>query len=99
MELRAMLKRPSVPTVTIPKRQNNLLDRRRRAADRVIAAMRDESLALRCSYQTSGAHWWLDDGRPVRREIAELVTVNADIVSDGDGLFRNMRGQTFRAVK
>jgi hypothetical protein len=34
----------------------------------------------------------------VQPEIAKLVTVNADIVSVDDGLFRNMPGQTYRFV-
>jgi hypothetical protein len=90
---------PSISTVTTLQRQNNRIDRRRRAADRVIAAMHNEDLTLHCSYEPAGAHWWLGDGRPVQREIAELVAINADIVSAGDGLFRNMPDQTFRIVK
>jgi hypothetical protein len=93
-----MLKPSGIPTVTTLQRQNNLLDRRRRAADRVIAAMRDENLSLHCSHEKSGTHWWLGDGRPVQREIAEMVTVNADITSVGDGLFRNLPGQTYRFI-
>src|SRR5262249_623537 len=88
----------SIPTVTTLQRQNNWVDRRRRAADRVIVAMRDENLTLHCSYEPAGAHWWLGDGRPVQREIAELVTVNADITSVGDGLFSNMPSQTYRFI-
>jgi hypothetical protein len=41
---------------------------------------------------------WLGDGRPVQREIAKLVTINADISSVGDGLFRNVPGQTYRFI-
>jgi|SRR5215471_11662183 hypothetical protein len=93
-----MLKHSSIPTVTTLQHQNNLIDRRRRAADRVIVAMRDENLALHCNHEKSGTHWWLSDGRPVQPEIAKLVTVNADIVSVDDGLFRNMPGQTYRFV-
>jgi hypothetical protein len=88
----------SIPTVTILQRLNNRIDRRSRAADRVIAAMRVENLLLHCNFAPSGTHWWLSDGRPVQREIAELVTAAADIVSDGDGLFRNIPGQTYRFV-
>jgi hypothetical protein len=95
-ELHAM--RFSIPTVTTLQRQNNLIDRRRRAADRVIAAMRGENLSLHCSYEPAGAHWSLSDGRPVQRGIAELVTVATDIVSVGDGLFRNMPSQTYRFI-
>jgi hypothetical protein len=69
-----MLKHSSIPTVTTLQRQNSLIDRRRRAADRVIAVMRGENLSLHCSYEPAGAHWWLSDGRPVQRGIAELVT-------------------------
>jgi hypothetical protein len=93
-----MLKHSSIPTVTALQRQNNLVDRRRRAADRVIVAMRDESLALHCSHEKSGTRWWLSDGRPVQPEIAKLVTIDANITSVGDGLFRNMPSQTYRFI-
>jgi hypothetical protein len=93
-----VLNRPSIPTVTILKHQHSLLDRHRLVADRVIAAMRDEGLALHCSHEKFGTRWWLGDGRPVQREIAKLVTINADISSVGDGLFRNVPGQTYRFI-
>jgi len=83
---------------SILQRQNNLVDRRRRAADRVIVAMRDESLVLICSHEKSGTRWWLSDGRPVQPEIAKLVAIDANIISVGDGLFRNVPGQTYRFI-
>ena len=88
--------RPSIPTV---KHQHSLLDCRRRAADRVIANMRDQGQALDVSYEKSGDLWWLSDGTRVPAETAKLVIVNPDIVSTGDALFGNVAGQTFRVVK
>jgi hypothetical protein len=93
-----MLKHSSIPTVTTLQHQNNLLDRHRLAADRVIVAMRDGGLALHCSHEKSGTRWWLSDGRCVQTEIAKLVTINADITSVGGGLFRDVPGQTYRFI-
>jgi len=46
-----LFNRPSIPTV---KHRDSLLDRRRRAADSVIATMRDQGQALHVSYEKSG---------------------------------------------
>jgi hypothetical protein len=83
-----------IPTVQSLRRQAARIDRRRRAADRVVAAMRDGA-ALRCSHERSGVVWWLSNGRSVSPEIAKFVIVNADIMSVGDSLFRNVPAQTF----
>jgi len=89
----------SVQTVTALRRRRSRLDRYRRSADRVIAVMRNDGASLHCSHEPKGDRWWLSNGSGVSPETAELVILNADIVSVGDALFHNTPGQTFRVVK
>jgi len=89
----------SVQTVTALRRRRSRLDRYRRSADRVIAVMRNDGASLHCSHEPKGDRWWLSNGSGVSSETAELVILNADIVSVGDALFHNTPGQTFRVVK
>jgi hypothetical protein len=88
----------SVPTVASLRRTNRLIARRRRAADRVTSAMRNDGLALHCSFEKSETRWWLSNGSRVSPEAAKLVTTHPDINNAGDGLFR-CPGQTFRIVE
>jgi len=61
--------------------------------------MRKDGLALHCSHEPKGDRCWLSNGSGMSSETAELVILNADIVSVGDALFRsNTTGQTFRVV-
>ena len=85
-----------IPTVASIRRVRRRIDRRRRSADRIIAAMRDEGAALHCSFENRGLAWWLSDGARVPGEVAQLVVINVDIASVGDALFENTTAQTYR---
>jgi hypothetical protein len=86
----------SVPTVQSLRRQ---AARHHHAADRVVAAMRRDGLALHLSYEPSGAVWRLSDGTCVSSEIAKTVILDPDVVSVGDALFQDMPVQTFCFVE
>jgi hypothetical protein len=88
----------SVPTVTSLRRTNSLIDRRWRAADRVIATMRDQGQALHVSHEKPKDIWWLTNGSRVSPEIAKLVIVHPDIASVGDAPFGGTPGQTYRHI-
>jgi hypothetical protein len=88
---------PLVPAPTTLKRARARIDRNRRAADRIVATMRDQAQALHVSHEKLGDHWWLSNGIRVTAEAAKLVIAHPDIVSVGDGLFHTL-GQTYRHI-
>jgi hypothetical protein len=85
----------TVPTVSSLKRTRTRLSRNLLSADRVIAAMRNGQ-ALHCSFEGNGERWWLSSGTRVSPAAAKLAIEHPDVVSTGDALFKNVRGQTFR---
>jgi hypothetical protein len=88
----------SIPTVRHLRNQSRRVERLRLSASRVLAT-RPRCIALHCSHEKSGTHWWLSDGSQVSPPVAALVIVAADVVSTGDALFGNACGQTFRFVQ
>jgi hypothetical protein len=85
--------RPSIPTVPSLRRIRRRVDRNRLSANRVVALMHNDGLALHCSFERSGNLWWLTDGSRVSPEVAKLVVINPLVV--GDALFLNVRSQTY----
>lgn len=89
---------PSVPTVASLRRIGSLNGRHRRAADRVVATMRDRGQALHVSHEKPKDIWWLTNGSRVSFEAAKLGIVHPDIASVGDALFSGTPGQTYRHI-
>jgi hypothetical protein len=76
-------------------RQSPRVDRRLRAIEKVLAAMRRGN-ALHHYYTIGVPVWVLSDGTRVGRDIAEAAIRNPSIVPVGEALFAGCRPQTYR---
>jgi hypothetical protein len=90
---------PSIPTVGALRRQQRRIDRRRRAALHVVAALQ-AGAALHKSIGPDGPAWWLaPSGRPVPTAVAAIVLLDLRVAPVGDTLFGDVDArlsQTFR---
>jgi hypothetical protein len=89
---------PTIPALQSLRRQKERTDRHRRAAERIVTAMRKNGLSLFLSYERARDTWVLSDGTRVPPEIAAHVIRNGNIAPVGDALFKGVRGQTYRVV-
>ena len=76
-------------------RNQNL--RLNRAAADVLAAMR-RGQTLHLEFRRTGAQWCLSGGQLIDDRVARLVTINPDVVGDGDALFPDTASQTWHLV-
>ena len=87
----------TVPTIRTVRAKARLIDRRRRVAEKIVAAMRDRGATLQLNFQNGTAVWRLSTGGPrISPDVANFVVGNPSIVGVGDSLFPNTPSQTWR---
>jgi hypothetical protein len=84
-----------VHTVQELQHKHRGLDRRTRAAESVVAAMR-AGASLHPHYQKGRAIWSLFSRSFVSADVAAVVVTKIYIVTVGDALFHGLPGQTWR---
>jgi hypothetical protein len=82
-------------TVTGLRNANRRLDRRRAGVGRVLGEMK-RGASLHLQHANGRALWSLSTGVFITSEVAALIIARPEVVAVGDGLFRNVPGQTWR---
>jgi hypothetical protein len=81
----------SVPTPQSIRKAQQRLNRLRREAYAVLAAMHRGA-----TLHHAASEWWLATGRPVSAEVVNVVKLDRHVVGVGDALFGREFSQTWR---
>ena len=82
-------------TVAGLRKASRRLDRHRVGVAKVLAEMK-RGASLYLQHTNGRALWSLSTGVFLTAEVAALVIARPEVVAVGDGLFRNIPGQTWR---